>query len=297
MSGPAIVSDLLRDAARRLSAAGVDSGRLDARLLLGEALGREVWPHEAAAVDVEARERFETLLLRRLAREPVSRILGRRGFWTLDLAVGPDTLDPRPDSEALIEAAIAAFADRPGPRRILDLGTGTGCLLLAALSEFPDATGVGIDRSPGAVATARLNALGSGLRDRARFEVADWDEMSQAPVDLLLCNPPYIPEADVDRLAPEVARFDPRGALAAGADGLAAYRSLVRIIPRLLLPQGIAILELGIGQRSSVVRLAGDAGFTVMDVRRDLGGVDRALVLKWNDTGDDCLHTNDFCLE
>lgn len=297
MSGPSIASELLRDAARRLAAAGIDSARLDARLLLGEALGREVWPHESAAIGADARERFEALLRRRLAREPVSRILGRRGFWTLDLAVSPDTLDPRPDSEALIEAAVAAFADRPGPRRILDLGTGTGCLLLAALSEFPEATGVGVDRSPGAVATARLNAVRTGLQDRARFEVSDWDEMSQPPVDLLLSNPPYIAESDVDRLAPEVARFDPRGALAAGADGLDAYRSLVRVMPRLLEPQGIAILELGIGQGSTVARLAGDAGFTVMGARRDLGGIDRALVLKWNDTGDDCLHTNDFCLE
>src|SRR5690606_23362434 len=182
----------------RLAAAGDDSPRLDARLLLGAALGREVWPHDAGPVDDAAADAFETLLARRLAREPVSRILGRRAFWTLDLQVGPDTLDPRPDSETLIEAAIAAFAGGPPPRRILDLGTGTGCLLLAALSEFPDAVGIGVDRSPGAVDTARVNARRNGLENRARFEALDWDDMPQGEVDLILSNPPYISEADID---------------------------------------------------------------------------------------------------
>lgn len=291
------VDALLRDAAGRLATAGVESPRLDARLLLGEALGREVWPHDSGLVGSAARDRFEALLARRLAREPVSRILGRRGFWTLDLAVGPDTLDPRPDTETLIEAALAAFADRPPPRRIVDLGTGTGCLLLAALAEFPGATGLGVDRSAGAVAVAHGNAQRNGLENRAGFQALDWDDMTQGGADLVLSNPPYIPEAEIDRLEPEVALFDPHGALAGGVDGLDAYRSLVRVLRRLLAPQGVAVLELGAGQRSAVARLASDGGFRVVDVRQDLAGVDRALVLKWNDTGDDCLNPNDFCLE
>lgn len=296
MTGAA-VETVLRDAARRLSTAGIDSARLDARLLLGAALGREVWPHESDPVDAAACDRFESLLARRLAREPVSRILGRRGFWSLDLAVGPDTLDPRPDSETLIEAAVEAFAGTVPPRRILDLGTGSGCLLLAALTVFPAASGLGVDRSAGAVVAARANAALNGLADRARFERFDWDDLPQDEADLILCNPPYIPEDEVDRLEPEVARFDPRGALAAGVDGLDAYRSLVVVLPRLLARQGIAILELGIGQRSTVARLAADGGFRVVGLRQDLGGVDRALILKWNDTGDDCIHPDDFCLE
>lgn len=291
------IHTVLRDAARRLAAAGVDSARLDARLLLGAVLGREVWPHESAPASPDAMVRFEALLARRLAREPVSRILGRRAFWTLDLIVGPDTLDPRPDSETLVEAAVAAFADRPPPRRILDLGTGTGCLLLAALSEFPDATGLGVDRLPGAVETARENATRAGLEARAAFEALDWDDMPQARADLVLSNPPYVEAAMIGRLQPEVALFDPREALAAGADGLDAYRSLFRILPRLVARQGIAVLELGAGQRQMVTALAGNVGFTVLDARCDLSGVERALVLKWNDTVDDCLNTNDFCLE
>lgn len=291
------VDALLRDAARRLAAAGVDSPRLDARLLLGEALGRQVWPHDSGTADADAVARFEALLARRLAREPVSRILGRRGFWTLDLAITPDTLDPRPDSEALIEAALAAFAGHAPPRRILDLGTGTGCLLLAALAEFPEATGVGVDRSAGAVATARENARRNTLENRARFEALDWDDMPQGEADLILSNPPYIAEAEIARLEPEVARFDPPGALAGGSDGLDAYRSLVRVLRRLLAAKGVAVLELGIGQRSTVTLLARAAGFRVIGVHQDLAGVERALVLKWNDTGDDCPDTNDFCLE
>lgn len=291
------VDVLLRESARRLAAAGIDSPRLDARLLLGAALGREIWPHETAIVATDAIERFQSLLARRLVREPVSRILGRRGFWSLDMAVGPETLDPRPDSETLVEAARTAFADRTPPRRIIDLGTGSGCLLLAALTIFPQASGLGVDRSAAAVAVARENARRNGLENRATFEALDWDEMPQGEADLILSNPPYIPDADIDRLEPEVALFDPRGALAAGVDGLDAYRSLIPVIRRLLAPQGIAILELGIGQGSTVAGLAADGGFRVADVRPDFGGVDRALVLKWNDTGDDCLDTNDFCLE
>lgn len=288
---------LLRDAARRLTGAGVDSARLDARLLLGAVLGRAVWPHESAAVTDEAIAGFEALLARRLAREPVSRILGRRAFWTLDLLVGPDTLDPRPDSETLIEAAVAAFAGRPPPGRILDLGTGTGCLLLAALAEFPGATGLGVDRLAGAVATATENARRSGMAARAEFRTTPWDDLPRDRADLILSNPPYVAEAAIDCLAPEVALFDPRGALAAGPDGLDAYRGLFGVLPRLIADQGIAVLELGAGQRQVVTELACSAGFSVLDAYCDLGGVERALVLKWNDTVDDCLNTNDFCLE
>jgi release factor glutamine methyltransferase len=248
-------------------------------------------------VDAAAVAGFETLLGRRLAREPVSRILGRRAFWTLDLVVTPDTLDPRPDSETLIEAALAAFADRAPPRHVIDLGTGTGCLLLAVLSEFPDATGLGVDRLAGAVSTARENAHLAGLADRAVFVQTDWDDLPHGQADLILSNPPYIADQTLARLEPEVALFDPPGALAGGADGLSAYRSIFRKLPSLLAREGVVILELGAGQRQVVEELGVGAGLTVQDVRHDLAGIERALVLKWNDTGDDCLNTNDFCLE
>lgn len=291
------VADLLRDAARRLRACGIDSARIDARLLLGEAMEREVWPHESGPVTPAERARFETLLARRLGREPVSRILGRRAFWTLDLIVGPDTLDPRADTETLIEAALAAFADREPPRRIIDLGTGTGCLLLAALAAFPTATGLGIDRSHGAIETAQANAVRNGLSGRAGFQTIGWDELPQDQGDLILSNPPYIDDSTLSALAPEVVRFDPRDALSGGADGLDAYRGLAGVLPRLMASQGIAILELGAGQRRDVEALMVGVGFAVQEVRKDLGNIERALVLKWNDTGDGGLDLRHLCLE
>jgi|OM-RGC.v1.007438395 release factor glutamine methyltransferase len=291
------VADLLRDASIRLRASGVESARIDARLLLGEAMQREIWPHESGPVTPAQLACFEDLLARRLTREPVSRILGRRAFWTLDLIVGPDTLDPRPDTETLIEAAIAAFADREPPNRIIDLGTGTGCLLLAALSAFPAATGLGIDKSKGAVEIARTNAVRNELSARAEFQTIDWDELPQDRGDLILSNPPYIEEATLSALAPEVVQFDPRDALSGGADGLEAYDSLAGVLPRLMAPQGIAILELGAGQRSAVETLMIGVGFAVQEVRKDLGNIERALVLKWNDTGDGGLDLRHLCLE
>ncbi|NQW09794.1 MAG: peptide chain release factor N(5)-glutamine methyltransferase [Alphaproteobacteria bacterium] len=281
------IADLLRVAADRLRSAGVEAPRLDARLLLGHVLGREVWPHERDAVADSAREAFEALLTRRMAREPASRILGRRAFWTLDLALGPETLDPRPDSETLIEAAVEAFHDRAPPARLLDLGTGTGCLLLAALAEFPRASGLGIDRAAGAVAVARQNATANGSAGRARFEVADWTQAVIGPVDLILCNPPYVEIGAVRYLAPEVTRHDPPAALFAGADGLDAYRELAPLLGGMLAPGGVVVLELGQGQRDRVAALMTEAGLVVVASRDDLSGMTRALVLQWNDSRDD----------
>lgn len=287
------IRDVLKTAAEELSRAGIEGGRLDARLLLGHALGRPVWPHEEATPDLSALDRFAALLRRRLSREPVSKIIGRRAFWTLDLEVTADTLDPRPDSETLIEAAVTAFAGRDGPRRILDLGTGTGCLLLAALSEFPAATGLGIERSAAAAEVARRNAAAAGMAERAEIRCQDWSEGDLASgFDLILSNPPYIAEHEIERLAPEVRAHDPLAALVAGPDGLDAYRALVPVLRRALVPDGIAILELGAGQADAVSAILSDSaggGPTLVEVarKRDLGGVYRALVLEWNDTRSD----------
>ena len=222
---------------------------------------------------------YGALVARRAAREPLAFILGRQGFWTFDLEVSPSTLIPRADSETLIEAAIAAHPARDRVRRVLDLGTGTGCLLLAALTEFPAAWGLGLDRAPAAAALARRNAAALGLASRAAFAVADWSAPLGAAFDLVLSNPPYVPAGDIPGLMPEVARFEPRQALDGGADGLEAYRILLRALPGLLAPGGVGILELGAGQGSAVSALAAQAGLRPT-FRDDLSGIPRAIVVQ-----------------
>jgi release factor glutamine methyltransferase len=177
-----------------------------------------------------------------------------------------------------VEAALAAFARRQPPRRILDLGTGTGCLLLAVLSEFPQAFGIGVDRSGTAAQLAADNAAALGLAERTAFFVGDWAAALDARFDLVLCNPPYIPTSEVSGLMPDVANYEPRSALDGGADGLAAYRRLVPDLSKLLSPGGIAVLELGIGQAAPVARIAGETGLCAAS-RNDLLGIARALVL------------------
>jgi len=221
----------------------------------------------------------EAMVARRAAREPLALILGRREFWSLEFAVSPATLIPRPDSETLIEAALAAFADRAPPGHVLDLGTGTGCLLLAALSEFRGAIGIGVDRSAAAAALAARNAASLGMTDRAAFACCDWAGALHGRFDLVLCNPPYIPSSDLGSLMPEVARHEPWSALDGGPDGLSSYRQLMPELPRLLSPGGIAVLELGAGQAKAVTALAWEAGFSAT-ARQDLSGIVRVLVLR-----------------
>jgi release factor glutamine methyltransferase len=264
--------------ADRLAAAGIDAARLEARLLLAHALGLAS-AGLLAGLDLPApASGYPGLVARRAGREPLALILGRREFWSLDLLVSPATLIPRPESETLIEAALAAFAGRAAPRRLLDLGTGTGCLLLAALGEFPAACGVGIDRVPAAAALARDNAAVLGLAGRAAFLCGDWAAAVAGRFDLVLANPPYIPTADIAGLMPEVACHEPRSALDGGADGLAAYRAILADLPRLLAPGGIAVVELGAGQAAPVAALAAGAGLAA-EARADLAGVPRALIL------------------
>jgi release factor glutamine methyltransferase len=270
--------EVLRVAVIRLRAAGIDEARLEARLLLAHALGvdRNVLIDRDQAIDDA---QFQALLARRLAHEPLALITGRQGFWTLDVSVSPATLIPRADSETLITASIAAGA-RHAPRRILDLGTGTGCLLLAALVAFPEAFGVGIDLSPDAAQLARRNARDNGLGTRAGFLAGDWAASIRGEFDLILSNPPYIPHADIAGLMPEVARYEPARALDGGADGLVAYRAILAALPDLLAPDGHAILELGIGQADDVTSLAERFGLRKAALCHDLGGIARALVLQ-----------------
>jgi release factor glutamine methyltransferase len=224
-------------------------------------------------------ERFAALIARRAAREPLALIVGHREFWSLDFAVSPDTLVPRADSETLIEAALAEFPARDAALRMLDLGTGTGCLLLAGLHEFPAAFGVGVDRLPAVAALARRNAASLGLAGRAAFVCADWAAPLAGRFDLVLCNPPYIPAAEVATLMPEVALHEPASALDGGSDGLDSYRAVIPRLPGLLAPAGVAILEVGQGQSRHVAAIAEAQGFTTA-TRADLAGIDRALVLR-----------------
>ncbi len=276
-----ILSEGLNDATGRLTAAGVEGARRDARLLMAAALsvGPEViLADPGRPLSGAEGARFESMIARRLKREPVSRILGRREFWSLPFRVTRATLDPRPDSETLIEAVLAHLADPAAPRRLLDLGTGTGCLLLALLSELPGAEGLGVDRSEAAVLVARENAESLGLAGRAGFATGDWAQGLDADWDVVVCNPPYIAESEIPALAPEVGRYDPAEALAGGGDGLAAYRRLVPQVAGILAPDGLFALELGAGQAAAVSALAMAAGLRVLGCRRDLRGVERCLL-------------------
>lgn len=218
------------------------------------------------------------MVRRREAREPVARILGRRGFWTLDLQVTPDTLDPRPDSETVVEAVLARTPDRSAPLRILDLGTGSGCLLLALLSELPKASGLGIDRSPGAAAAARANARRNGLDARARFAVGDWTSALAGPFDIVVSNPPYIERGAIPGLMPEVREYDPVAALDGGLDGLEAYRAILAGLPRLLASGALVAFELGQGQDGPVGNLMRAAGLESPVVAPDLAGIGRCII-------------------
>ncbi len=283
---PAFWSALSRgEAVSRLRAAfaeaGIETPGMDARILVAAALGID------AARLVTSRgepvgaggERLADFAARRLAREPVARILGSREFWGLPFLLSAGTLEPRPDTETVVEAALARAPDRAAALSILDLGTGSGCILIALLGELGGATGLGIDRSLDALSTARRNADANGAGSRALFAVSDWAEAVTGPVDLVVANPPYIPGPDIARLDPEVARHDPRAALDGGSDGLSAYRSILADLPRLLAPGASAVLEVGHDQAVSVASLGRDHGLTLDAVLRDLGGRDRVVVL------------------
>jgi release factor glutamine methyltransferase len=265
------IDALLRDAAQFVP-------MHEARALLAHVVNADLtWLVAHAADDIDASE-FQTLLARRIAHEPLQFIIGTTGFWDFTLEVSADTLIPRPDSETLVEAALQACSQNTG--RVLDLGTGTGCLLLAFLRMRPGWLGVGVDLAPAAAALAARNANGAGVADRAAFLAGNWAESLTGNFDLVLSNPPYIQRADLESLESEVRDWEPNRALDGGADGLDAYRSIIADLPRLLAPQGVAVLELGIGQAAEVVLLAGGAGLAVIEARRDLGGIERALVLK-----------------
>ena len=272
-----------RALAARLQFAGTDSAELDARELIGHALGLDLTGMISAAnraLTPDESDRLEGLVKRRLAGEPVARILGQKEFWGLSLSLSPATLVPRPDTETVVELALQMLRDSAANRapRIADLGTGTGAILLALLSELPEATGVGTDISGEAVETATANALSLGLGPRASFIQCDYAFALTGPFDLIVSNPPYICSADIAGLATEVRDHDPRAALDGGPDGLAAYRALIPQAARILVPGAALVVEAGQGQAAQIEALMTAAGLVPHQApKADLAGIPRAV--------------------
>jgi release factor glutamine methyltransferase len=277
------VDAIRRAVARELRGRGIDNPGLDARVLVGHALGLDHAGLARAAervLDGTDLERIEVLVRRRLAHEPVAHILGVKEFWGLRFAVTPAVLVPRPETETVVEAALAAI-DRDGsrqqPLRIADLGVGSGAIVLALLSELPHAFGVGTDADAAAIAVARRNAASLRLADRARFVVGDFGKALAPGFDLVVTNPPYVASADIATLAPDVRDFDPHAALDGGPDGLTAFRAIAADVARIVAPGAHFVAEIGKGQADAVADLVAGAGFGRIAVTPDLAGIPRAL--------------------
>jgi release factor glutamine methyltransferase len=271
----------LDEAARCLAGAGIDGARREARLLLAHALGASRDATLTAAPTPEQSTTFAVMVARRAAREPFAYIRGKKEFWSLEFDVGPGVLIPRPDSETLIEQTLRHVPDRKAPLAIADLGAGSGALLVAVLTEFPNATGVGFESSPDALAYLSRN-IARHVPNRGQALLASWNlaakDTTGGPFDLVLSNPPYIPSGDIESLDLDVSRYEPRAALDGGPDGLDAYRSLAGLLPSILKPGGYAILEIGAGQAKSAEPLF--QALETVALATDLAGIPRALVLR-----------------
>nr|WP_243846445.1 peptide chain release factor N(5)-glutamine methyltransferase [Rhizomicrobium palustre] len=250
----------MRAASARLAAAGVDNPRLEARVL---------W--EAARDPAP----FESFIARREKREPVAYITGHKEFWSLDFQVGPGVLIPRPDTETMIESVLTEFPDRAAKLRVLDLGTGSGCILAAVLSEYPNATGLGVEASDTARAIATANMERLRLGTRAEIRPGNWAEALDERFDVIVTNPPYISTADIATLEPDVREYEPFGALDGGPDGLDAVRALAPELNRL---GGTSFVEIGIGQADSTAEILSAAGLHVLRAAKDLSGISRIVI-------------------
>jgi release factor glutamine methyltransferase len=276
------IGEAVARAASELARGGVPESRREARLLVALAAGLDaatVLGYPERPLESAAASRLQHMLGRRVAREPISRVIGRREFWSLDFALTPATLDPRPDSETLVAAALERIPDRQAAFSVLDLGTGSGCLLLALLSELPKAFGLGLDLAPEAAVAAHRNAKAMSLDSRAFFAVSQWAAAIGGGFDVVLANPPYVPAREIDGLAPEVALYEPRLALDGGPDGLRAYRELAPDLGRLLKPSAFAVVEVGDGQASLAAAIFAASGLDVAARHRDLNGIERCLVV------------------
>ena len=274
----ATVARARRALAEKFRAAGLESPELDARILIGHALGLDhagLATAEKQALSAATASTIDTLAARRLAREPVARIVGEKEFWGLSFIVTPAVLVPRPETETVVEVALS-LVNRAAPLRIIDLGTGSGAILLALLSELPHARGTGIDIAADALDVARANARRLGLADRADFALSDFAAV-EGSFDLVVSNPPYIATPEIAGLAPEVRSFDPSHALDGGPDGLAAFRSIAAIARHLLVPAGHLVVEIGAGQESAVRELFVQSGLAISAAHHDLSGTPRVL--------------------
>lgn len=274
------VREAVAAAAEQLAAAKIAAPHREASLLLATVLNDqpEILYREPERILTERElAGFSSLVQRRASREPMSHITGVREFWSLEFKVGPDVLDPRPDSETLIQTALDSGLDREAAVTLLDLGTGSGCLLLALLSEFPGANGLGVDASERAIRIARENSDRLGFSDRSRFQRGNWASGISEQFDLIVSNPPYISDAQMPLLQPEVRLYEPHLALHGGADGLTCYRAIVAELDRLLKPGGQVVFEVGQGQARDVSNLLEAAGFEGVTVTKDLAGIDRCV--------------------
>lgn len=269
---------------QRLLEAGVDTADEDARILLRAATGLtrlELATQPQTALTHEQCQILDQYVTRREAHEPVSRILESRGFWTVDLLIAPNVLDPRPDTETLVETALSLLENTPNaPIKILELGAGSGAIVCALLSELPKAQAVVVDLSPHACQASKVNLARCGLSNRAFVLQGRWHEALQAQFDLVISNPPYIASAELNALPPSVRLYDPILALDGGTDGLDCYRAIIKDIPRLLKPNGLLVFELGIGQATDVRPMLEAMKLEIKTIARDLGGHERALAAR-----------------
>ena len=276
-------AEALRELRRTLGEAGFETAALDARLLLLEALGisaTELITGPEVLLTPDQAETLAAFTERRLNHEPVARIIGEREFWGLPFRLSPETLVPRPDTETLVETALDLLPDRQAPLRIVDFGTGSGCILVALLHELPQATGLGIDLSFGALVTARANAAGNQVGNRCHFTLSRWADAISGRFDLIVSNPPYIASGVIPGLDQEVREHDPRLALDGGPDGLEPYRILLAEAERLLAPKGLLVVEIGYDQAEALSHMAKLHGLEILRIAHDLSNNPRCVAMK-----------------
>jgi release factor glutamine methyltransferase len=277
------IHQALTEAAETLRAAGIDTAVLDARVLLCHALGlgeEYLLGSQETPINQDIAGQYRKFVARRQQHEPIAHITHKKEFWSLDFTVTPATLVPRPESETLVESALQRFPDRDRAYEIVDFGTGSGCLLITLLRELPKSIGIGIDISTSALAVASANAKALGVAPRARFVQGDWAKNIKGAFDIIIGNPPYIAEGEINKLAPDVAKFEPHTALFGGADGLDAYRALMPQVARLLKSNGTALFEIGQGQTAGITKIIREAGLKAVEVKPDLAGIDRCIIIK-----------------
>lgn len=278
-----LAKEALRWAVLKLQEERIESASLDARILLEYVLGvnrEQLLFSLDLPITAAQYARLEILVGKRAQRQPIAQLVGKREFWGMNFVVSEHTLDPRPDSETLIEYVLERVANRADVFNVLDLGTGTGCLLLALLSELPSANGLGVDYSQEALLVAKENAMALGFAGRARFMRGDWCEKLDGKFDIILANPPYIPTKVIPTLDPEVSEFEPMLALDGGEDGLSCYRKILKCLPNILVKNGFAAFELGMGQQPEFEALVVENWLEVIGVKKDLSGIARCIILQ-----------------